>query len=192
MSKKSIKLILAILIILIILLAVNYARNYEISNKIKKAGNSFLNSSNYQIIIKEAFNTETYVYFKDNKCVINTYLSGEFHDYFMKDYSTGENSSSYDELDNVQVDYDSMILSLKNKIALEFYNPSLLTIISERDGCYVIKDTNSEYDILYEKNTGLLKRLEKRENGKVMSQNDFILEINTVTDEHMNEYKEQL
>lgn len=190
--KKNIKiailtLVLAILVCLIVYKIPNCIRNYQILNQIKEAGNNFFSSSNYQVITKDTLGHYNYIYYKDDISLVNIYTDdeNELFDAYWENYSTGERVSLYQEIDKANGAYveHNMIQYIKDLATLKLSNNSLFSIISEKDGCYVIKRKEKGWETLYDKKTGLPKKTHQLYKDKEITGTEFIFELNTVTDE---------
>ncbi len=189
--KKILKIGIIILVLLLLIaipMGITCIRNYQIYEKIENAGNEFFNSSNYQIISKDSMGNNSYLYFKNDIWVLERIgdTKDDTVDVYWKNNATGEEVFTYQKIYEAQgasVSYDETIPDLKKLATLQFSNKSLFNIITEEDGCYVVKRRGDGWETLYDKETGLPKKDRQVLNGKVMTEEEYIFELNTVTDE---------
>lgn len=185
---KKIKILIIVIIIITSAIIINCIRNYQIFKKIENAGNNFFNSSNYQITERYNVDDYEYIYHKDNISLIEIYSSREeeIYDFYWEDCSTGEKVFRYQELyakNGSSCNYEEWIPFIRDLATLKKSNTSLFSIITEKDGCYIINGDEKDWKMSYDKETGLLKKYYEWSNGKIMSERDFTFELNTVTDE---------
>lgn len=187
--KKNVKIgIILLVLLIVIIMGINCVRNYQIYEKIEKAGNNFFYSSNYQIVGKDSMGNNNYLYFKNDIWVLERIgnTRDDTGDFYWKNNITGEEVFTYQkiyEAEGTYADYEGTITELKKLATLELSNKLLFDVITEEDGCYVVKRRGNGWETLYDKETGLPKKDRQVLNGKVMTETEYTFELNTVTDD---------
>ncbi len=168
--KKLIKLIAIIIIIIIAILLVNYIRNFVILNKISNEGSRIFDSSNYHItinskMINSDYNAVNEIYYKDNICLINTYVDNKLTEICWKNYLTDECITYYpDSLKTTNDFNDELISSIKDEIMLKNNKISIFNFIIKKDNYYIIKEKNQ--NSYFDKETGIFVKKEYNFEGE--------------------------
>lgn len=195
--KKLIKPLIFVFIFLICIIVINFSRNYMIFQKILSRNNEIFNSSNYHIKCETNWQDKTLndIYYKDEICLINTYVNDVQTEVHWKNYLTNENYSYAVNIEpKIQFEFNQELLdSLKYKEKSVFQNKNILkeclcfNIIEVTEEYYIIKNDNYNETSYYNKIDGTLIKTEYKyeDDASWNLTRNYVFELNTVTDKNI-------